>query len=220
MNNIRFTINMNKYLIFLIGMFLCSVAGSAQYQKATDEQRKEIVNKLKQASSNVNTMKCDFTQVKEIAFMDEKVTSEGKMFYKKPNNIRWEYTKPYQYALSMDGKNIRMMSGDKTTTMPPVQKKLFDEIYKVMLISINGMGLVDSPEFDTELFVGSDDYKLTLTSKKKEMKEFFTSIQIYANKPDNRIRSFELIEKGGDKISITLKNIQLNTTISDTIFSQ
>ena len=211
---------MKKYIVLLIGLILCLSVVSAQYQKATEEQQKEIVGKIKQASGDVNTMKCDFTQVRELTLMDEVITSEGKMYYKKANKIRWEYIKPYQYALSMDGKNTNMSSHDKTTTMPVGQRKMFDEVFKVMLISINGMGLADSPDFDAALFIGSDDYKVILTPKKKEMKAFFSSIQLFASKRDSRISTVELVQKDGDKIIISLKNIQLNTTINDAIFSQ
>ena len=211
---------MKKYIVLLICLLFCSVTVSAQYQKATEEQQKEIVAKIKQASGNVNTMKCDFTQVRELSFVDEIITSEGKMYYKKANKIRWEYIKPHPYSLSMDGKSTTMMHGDKSTTMPVGQRRMFDEIYKVMLICVNGMGFVDSPDFDATLYVGSDDNKVILTPKKKEMKAFFSSIQLYASKQDSRIRLIELVQKDGEKVIITLKNIQLNTIISDTIFSQ
>jgi outer membrane lipoprotein-sorting protein len=212
---------LNIYAIILfIGLLFCSVSGLAQYQNATDEQKKEIASKIAQASANTNTMQCDFTQVKESSFMDDRVTSEGKMFYKKTNKIRWEYTNPYQYVFSTDGKNVVATFGDKKTAMPTNQRKLFDEICKVMVSGVSGRDLVDSPDFDTDFFVGSDDYKLVLVSKKKEVKALFSSIQLYVGKSDSRVHSIELVEKSGDKTTITLKNIQLNTTINDAIFTQ
>ena len=211
---------MRRYSVLLMGLFFCSVSLPAQYQKATEEQKKEIVSKITQVSGDMNTMQCDFTQVKELSFMDDKVTSEGKMFYKKTNKIRWEYTKPYQYIFSMDGQNMRMTAGDKKTTIPANQSKLFSEISRVMVGGVSGSGLVDSPDFDTQFLVGNNDYKVVLSPKKKEVKDLFSAIQLYVGKPDNRIRSVELVEKSGDKTTITLKNVQVNTAINDEIFSQ
>jgi len=211
---------MKKYQILLFGSLFCSVSGMAQYQNATREQKKEIVSKISQASRDMNTMQCDFTQVKELSFIDDQMSSKGKMFYKKTNKIRWEYTEPYQYVFSMDGKNGRMTIGGKTTTIPVNQSKLFNEISKVMVSSVSGTGLVDSPDFDTEFFVGSNDNKVVLIPQKKEVKDLFSSIQLFVNKSDNRITSVELVEKSGDKTTITLKNIQVNTAIDDKIFSQ
>ncbi|MDR2913286.1 MAG: outer membrane lipoprotein carrier protein LolA [Tannerella sp.] len=211
---------MRKNLVLLIGLLLCSVSLPAQYQNATEAQKKEIVDKITQAAGNMNTMQGDFIQVKELSFMDDKVTSEGRMFYKKTNKIRWEYTKPYQYVFSMDGQNVRMTSGDKTNKVPVSSSKMFGEISKVMVGGVSGSGLVNSPDFDTQFMVGSDDYKIVLTPKKKEIKDMFSSVQLYIGKSDNRIRSVELVEKSGDKTTLTLKNVQVNATINDDIFTK
>ena len=211
---------MKKYSVLIIGLLFCSVSSMAQYQNATEEQKKEIVGKITQSSAEMNTMQCDFTQVKLLTFMDDKVTSEGKMYFKKPNMVRWEYTKPYQYVFSMDGQNMRMTSGDNTTTLPTGQNKLFKEISNVMVGGVSGAGLVDSPDFDTHFFVGSGDYQIVLNPKKKEIKDLFSAIQLYIGKTDNRIRSVELVEPSGDKMTITMKNVQLNATINDAVFSQ
>lgn len=210
---------MKKNLVLLIGMFLCSMSLSAQYQNATEAQKKEVMDKISQAAGEMNSMQGDFVQVKELSFMDDKVTSEGKMYYKKSNKIRWEYTKPYSYVFSMDGQHVRMTSGDKTNKVPVNSSKMFGEISKVMVGGVSGEGLVNSPDFDTQLMVGKDDYKIVLTPKKKEIKDLFSTVQVYVGKTDNRIRAVELVEKSGDKTTITLKNVQVNTTISDEIFS-
>ena len=206
---------MKKISVLLIGLFLCSISLSAQYQKATEEQKKEIVDKITKAAGDMKTMQCDFTQVKELSFMDDKVTSEGKMHYKKTNKIRWEYTKPYKYVFSMDGQNVHM--GDNK--VPVKSSKMFGEISKVMVGGVSGSGLVDSPDFDSQFMAGKDDYQIILTPKKKEIKDMFSSVQLYVGKADSRIRSVELVEKSGDKTTITLKNVKVNEAIDDKIFS-
>lgn len=211
---------MKKIQILLIASLGFVASLSAQYQNATEEQKKDIVSKITQASDAMNTMQCDFTQVKELSFMDDKMTSEGKMSYKKTNKIRWEYRKPYQYVFSMDGQKIQITSGDKTNTISAKQSKLFGEISKVMVGGVNGSGLVNSPDFDTKFQVGSDVYLITLTPKIKELKDMFSMVQLYVSKSDFRIRSVELVEKSGDKTTISLKNIQTNIALNDELFSQ
>jgi len=211
---------MKKYPVIFVGLLFFSTSLSAQYQKAAEEQKKEIVSKITQVSGEMQTMQCDFTQVKELSFMDEKVTSEGKMVFKKPNKIRWEYTKPVKYVFSMDGQNARMTSGDNTTTIPASQNKLFRELSGVMVGGVSGAGLVDSPDFDAQFFVGSSDFKVVLVPKKKEVKDLFAAVQVYVGKSDNRIRSVELVEASGDKMTVTLKNVQMNVAVDDTVFTQ
>jgi outer membrane lipoprotein-sorting protein len=209
-----------KSLVLFAGILLCIFSVSAQYQDVTKEQKDEIVSKITKAAGDMKTMQGDFIQVKELSFMNDKVTAEGKMYYKKTNKIRWEYTKPYKYVFSMDGQNVWMTSGDKTNKAPVKSSRMFGEISKVMVGSVSGSGLVDSPDFDTQFMVGKDDYKVVLTPKKKEIKELFSSVQLFVNKSDNRIHSVELIEKSGDKTTLTLKNVRVNTVIDDSLFAE
>jgi outer membrane lipoprotein-sorting protein len=190
------------------------------YQPATEAQKKEIVDKITQASNAMKTMRCDFVQEKEMSFMNEKVVSEGKMLYKQPDKIRWEYTKPIVYVFAMDGKNIFMDSGTNQSRVPARSSKLFNEISNIIIGGVSGAGLIDSKDFSSQFSVGATNYRITLTPLKKEVQDLFATIQLYVNKTDSRINEVELIEKGGDKTIIKLKNMQLNTTISDEVFSR
>jgi len=192
----------------------------SSYQAATEAQKKEIIEKMTQASNAMRTMRCDFMQEKELSFMNDKVTSEGKMFYKQPDKIRWEYTKPIAYVFAMDGKNIFMDSGSNQTTIPAKSSKLFSGISDIIIGGVSGSGLIDSPDFTSQFSVGRDNYLVTLMPLKKEVQDLFSKIQLYINKTDSRISEVELVEKGGDKTLIRLKNTQINATIQDEIFSR
>jgi outer membrane lipoprotein-sorting protein len=164
-------------------------------------------------------MQCDFTQEKELSFMNEKVLQEGKMFYKQPNKIRWEYTKP-SYIFAMDGKNIFMDAGNNQTTVPARSSKMFSSLSDIIVGGVSGAGLIDSPDFTAVFSVGNNDYRITLTPLKKEVKDLFDHIQLFVNKSDSRIQKVEMVDKGGDKTLILLKNMQTNTTVNDEIFSR
>ncbi len=210
----------NKLYLSLL-LLPCIVTLSAQnsYQKATETQKKEITDNIRRVAREIKTLKADFTQVKELSFMKDQVTSEGKMLYKPNDKIRWEYTRPYAYVFAMDGDNVRMTSGGKTNKIPVKGSKLFTEISRVMIGGVSGAGLIDSPHFTTQFRVGKSDCKIMLTPRKKEVKDLFSSIQLYVDRSDSRIRRVELIEKSGDKTIITLKNIQLNTPVDDSVFA-
>ncbi|MDR1813744.1 MAG: outer membrane lipoprotein carrier protein LolA, partial [Tannerella sp.] len=86
---------MKKSVLILICVLSGCFFASAQYRSATEAEKNAIVEGMKKAAEGMNSLQCDFVQVKELSFMDDKVTSEGKMFFKKPDRIRWEYVKPY-----------------------------------------------------------------------------------------------------------------------------
>jgi len=212
---------MNKSVYIICSLLLCAtMVAQSSYQAATDAQKKEIIDKITQASNEMRTMQCVFTQEKELSFMNDKVVSEGKMLYKQPNKIRWEYTKPLTYVFAMDGKNIFMDAGSNQTTVPARSSKLFSSMSDIIIGGVSGAGLIDSPDFTALFGVGNNDYRITLTPLKKEVKDLFDHIQLFVNKSDSRIQKVELVEKGGDKTLILLKNIQINAAINDEIFSR
>ncbi|MDR2145477.1 MAG: outer membrane lipoprotein carrier protein LolA [Tannerella sp.] len=209
---------MRQFFIYSL-LFFISYSLSAQYKEVADTEKQVIIQKITQAAAEMKTMKCDFVQTKELSFMNDNVVSEGKMFYKSSNKIRWEYVKPYQYVFSMDGENVNISSGDKTNKIPLKASKIFSEISRVMIGGISGSGLVDSKDFTSRLMAGTADYKIILTPLKKEIKDMFSEIQLFVNKSNSRVKSVIMVEKSGDKTTVDLKNIQVNTAINDEIFS-
>ena len=197
-------------------------AQTSGYHAASEAQRKEIVAKITQTAASVRTMKCDFTQVKQLSFMNDKVTSEGRMYYKKANKIRWEYTRPYAYVFSTDGTTVHMTSGKggASNRVPVKSSKLFSEISRVMVGGVSGAGLVDSPDFSSTFSVGQSDWQITLTPRKKEVRDLFASVRLYVGKADGRVRRVELEEKSGDRTTITLKNVQANVAVDDALFTR
>jgi len=208
--------------MYVICSLLLSISIFAQtaYQPATEAQKKEIIAQITQASNAMRTMQCDFTQEQELSFMNDKVVSEGKMYYKQPNKIRWEYTKPLAYVFAMDGTNIFMDAGNNQTTVRANSSKLFSSISDIIVGGVSGAGLIDSPDFTARFSVGSNDYAVTLIPLKKEVQDLFDQIQLFVNKSDSRIQKVELAQKGGDKTLILLKNMQTNVTLNDEIFSR
>ena len=144
------------------------------------------------------------------------------MYYKKANKIRWEYTLPYAYVFSTDGTTVHMTSGKggASNRVPVKSSKLFSEISRVMVGGVSGAGLVDSPDFSSTFSVGQSDWQITLTPRKKEVRDLFASVRLYVGKSDGRVRRVELEEKSGDRTTITLKNVQANVAVDDALFTR
>ncbi|MDR3308886.1 MAG: outer membrane lipoprotein carrier protein LolA [Tannerella sp.] len=214
---------MNK-VIFLFGLIIIGeisayASADAQYKEAGDEQKAEIISRITAAAAEMQTMQCDFRQVKDLSFMNDKMLSEGRMYYKQSGKIRWEYLRPYKYVFAIDGRNIYQTAGDNTQTTPIKSSKLLGDISRLMIGLISGNGLADSRDFDVRILVSNDDCKLILTPLRKEMKALFTAVNLFVGKTDVRIRTVEMVEKSGDLTTITLLNIQTNIPLNDDIFT-
>ena len=85
-----------------IAFVLCLISFSASAQYAgytllTDSA--PFREAFAAASQKTVSLRCDFVQEKNLSVLSEKITSGGKFFFRRENNIRMEYTQPFQYLM-------------------------------------------------------------------------------------------------------------------------
>jgi outer membrane lipoprotein-sorting protein len=212
---------MKKSIIVFIYFFgVCFLAHSqTDYKPATEPQRKEMMQKITESSEQMKTLRCDFVQKKTISILSDEMVSEGQMFFKQNDKLRWEYTKPYQYEFVMNGDKVMINSGTTKNVIDVKSSKVFREISKIILSGINGAGIFDTSKFTAQFKVGAKDNMVILTPKQKELKQMFNEIRLRFNKSDYTVNSVEIEELNGDITHIAMKNKQINKELSDEIFT-
>jgi outer membrane lipoprotein-sorting protein len=175
--------------------------------------------KITEASTYLKSLRCDFVQKKTISILSDEMISEGKMFFKQKDKLRWEYTKPYQYEFVMNGDKLMTISGTTKNIIDVNSSNAFREISKIIISGINGSGIFDSSRFTAKFFTGAKENMVALTPKQKEIKQMFNEIRIYFNKTNHAATSVEIVELNGDKTFIEMKNQQINKELSDEIFT-
>ncbi len=212
---------MKKFAFIILCIFCFNSLLSAQtkYSRATDAQRKELIQKITIASEQMKTLCCDFVQKKTLSILADEMISEGHMSYKQKDKLHWEYTKPYQYQFTMNGDKVMINSGKNKNIIDVNSSKIFKEISKIIVSGINGSGIFEQDKFTSKFFVGNTDYQVLLIPKQKELKQLFSNIKLYFNKTDYTVNTVEIEELNGDKTIIQMKNKQINRELSDEIFT-
>jgi len=193
---------------------------SAQiYRNASIAEEKQINEKVSANAISMKTMTCNFEQIKELSFLNDKSISKGLLFYKKPNKIRWEYKHPYSYIFIMNGEKVILQSENNKNEINLNSSKQFQQISKIILGGVSGNGLTNSSDFHIFFYTSNEDYKLQLQPLKKEIKSLFSQINLFVNKGDGSINKVEMIEKTGDKTIIRFLSMQRNMLLNDEVFS-
>jgi outer membrane lipoprotein-sorting protein len=148
----------------------------------------------------------------------EKIVSNGKFWFKKDNQVRMEYTTPFQYLMIINGNNIYIRDGQKENKVSTRSNKLFQQINKITMDCIRGTVLTN-PEYKTTAFENTQGYLIQLSPTAKALREFFKNINIFVSKKDYSVTKLELIEQSGDKTVITYLNKELNTNLPDALFA-
>ena len=207
---------MKKFSIIISAIFVfTSVAFAQGYRPATSKEQEELIKNISRASEQLKTLCADFVQKKTISILEDELLSEGKLSFKQPDKLCWEYIKPYQYRFVINGSKV--MTGSDIINVS--SSKIFSEISKIIISGINGSGIFDDKKFTTKFSVGASDYQVELTPKQKELRQMFNSITITFNKNDYSVNNAEIKEANGDATYITMKNKQINIALNDEIFA-
>lgn len=185
-------------------------------QQLTEAQIKQKIN---QVAASMKTMQCDFTQTKHLKMLNDKMVSQGKMYYRQSNQLRWEYTTPYAYTFILNNDKVLLKNAKRNDVIDVKQNKLFKEITRIMMNSVLGNSLNDDKSFSSTIVAANQEWVATLIPLRKDMKQMFQKIVLHFNPQNAVVTQVELIEKNGDKTIIELKNLRTNETVSATLFA-
>ncbi len=209
---------MKKLFVFAIMVLAMTVNVGAQ-TKLTDAQQKQVIDEVDRAARAMSTMQCDFTQTKTMKMLKKTMNSQGLMYYKRPDKLRWQYTTPYDYTFIINGGMVSLKS-QKTHDKIDVRKnKMFDQITKVILNSITGSGLKNSADFTCVIYKNGNICSAKLYPKKKELKQVYQNIEIFFNAQRTMVTSVKMEEKTGDTTIIRFTNVKTNAPINEKVFA-
>lgn len=137
-------------------------------------------------------LSADFHQTKQSVMLVDEQVSVGHLTYRAPDYLRWEYTSPIQLVWELDG--------EKSNVSPQVKRLL-----KLIMQTIACDKLQTTDDF--EVSVKNGVYHLL--PKNRELKQFFTNIQLEIDSQTKVAKKVVLTEKNGDLSTIVFYNICL-----------
>ena len=203
---------------FLLSILILGSAMHAQ-EKAMNPSEiatfKESVITSAQATKTITT---DFVQYKHLDFLADDVKTSGKMVYKAPNLIKWEYTRPYQYSVIFKEDQLLINDGGTKSKVDIGNNKLFEKLNQLIVNSVKGSMFGDA-DF-TVTFQKSPKYnKAVFTPKDKKIAGYIASFELLFGKNDAQVFEVKMIEPSQDFTRIVFHNRTLNTTVNDAVFS-
>lgn len=170
------------------------------------------------ASAKTNSIASEFTQVKNLTMLSEKLTSKGKFYFKRQNLVRLEYTSPYKYLMVMNGSKINIQDGQKITSVSTKSNKMFQQLNQLMIETVNG-NVFDNKNFTTRIFESADDYLIEMTPVTAQMKNVFAKVNVMMAKSSFIVNRVQLFEPGGDYTSIAYEGQKINSNLPDALFT-
>jgi outer membrane lipoprotein carrier protein len=186
--------------------------------KLTSEQEKQVLAKMDQSSNALRSLQCDFVQSKRMKILSKEMQSKGILYFKKPDKIRWQYTSPYDYTFIMNGDKVQIKSAKSTKNIDIQGNKIFRQITTIILNTVTGGGIMNSADFNVELYKSGDIYFAKMLPKKKEVKQVYSSIEVYFNSALTMVETIKMVEKSGEYTVVKLVAPKINATINESVF--
>lgn len=210
---------MKKKAILLVLFALLGVSIWAQNGKPlTEAESQKVVAKLTEAAASMQTLQCRFVQEKTSSMLAEPTVAEGTMHYAAPERMRWEYTKPYAFALVVNGDRIVKVTDGKAEVVDGKSNRMYQGIVSIIMGSASGKKLFDTSVFDVVLYDEDACWRAEMTPKRRDMKRMFSQLVFRFDKKTKGISQVEFKEAGGDITSIRFEDIKMNEAIGENKF--
>lgn len=201
---------------FVFLLFFISVAGQAQTKMSTPEAE-ALKTLVKQQALTTKTISSNFIQYKHLDFLSNDIVSKGKLAFKTPDLVKWEYTDPYNYVVIFKNETLFINDEGKKNQVNMGSNKLFKELNGLIINSIKG-DMFDDEAFDITYFKKDKNSQVHFIPKDKKSSKFISEFQITFNEKGD-VLEVKMIELSGDFTKIVFNNKELNKPLADAIFT-
>lgn len=193
---------MMKRLIITILAGLSAFMPVLAQERTPDELRDIVIS----TASRISSVECDFVQTKKSSMLAEAAVSEGRMAFRRSGYLRWEYTSPFIFSLTVDNGLITMEKDGMKTVMDSSGSKLFKEMSSMISGSIDGSALTSGKMFRAGFVEEGGEIVVTLIPVKADIKRLWSKLVIRYDAVTLMAKSFEMQELSGDVTLIQFKN--------------
>jgi len=206
-----------KIYTFLF-LILCGLNVSAQEQKMTDAEIASFKQDVNVVAKKIKTLSTDFVQYKHLDFLSKDIETSGKMVFKEPALLSWQYKKPYNYSIVFKNGKILINDEGKKSAVDIGNSKIFARINKLIVGSVSG-NMFDDKEFTISYFKLKGQNLAKFIPKDATLKKYIKQIELTFDKEEATVVQVKLLESSEDYTRIVLKNKVINAKIDDSVFT-
>lgn len=207
-----------KFYLYILAVNMCFLSTFAQEQKMSDSEIAVFKTAVNAVSKKIKTLSTDFVQYKHMDFLAKDIETSGKMVFKEPSLLQWQYKKPYNYSIVFNNGKILINDEGKKSSMDVSSSKIFGKINKLIVGSVSG-NLFDDKEFSISYFKSKGQNITRLIPKDAALKKYIKQIELTFDKEESTVVQIKLIESSDDYTRIVLKNKILNAKVDDSVFT-
>ena len=197
----------------LLATFLLLTAQPARAQDAA-----AIVSSIQKKYASINDLNSKFTQETRIKDLEEKILSSGKVWFKKPGMMKWQYEEPWKDTIVSDGKKVWYFDSRENQ----VTETEIDSVWAGSLGSYTVISILEDLDrlFDVRPGAGSADERgNVLLDLKQKNQEQSKQVTIAVDPKTYMLREIIIGDVFGNTTVIKLGAAEVNLGIPDSFFA-
>lgn len=179
---------------------------------AQTPQEKEAFARIVSSTTGMKTMTADFVETKHLQMLEEDAVQSGRLWYKAPSSMRWEYGKDFYGVLSQRG--AYMVRGGKRDG---ALTRGFSQTGKMVTGLISNLS-DNLKEYKVTYVKEGKDLKVTAVPTSPRMKGMVDSVVMKFDTATCLIKSFEIRNNAGYTL-ITFSNVKKDVEIDTQLFN-
>jgi outer membrane lipoprotein-sorting protein len=171
---------------------------------------------IRAAAATVNAVQADFVQEKHLPILAKPLVSTGRLYYRRPDALRWEYTAPVKSVLLMQGGEARRFVQSDQGLVEDAGVRM--QAMQFVMPEISGWlsgRFQDNPLFEASL---SGTNRILLVPKDEGMARFIQRIELVMAKTPGVIEEVLIYESADSFTRMVFSNTQVNPNLDDRLF--
>lgn len=165
-----------------------------------------LLERVQEHYESVSDYVADFRQVYESAALGEERTSQGRVFFRKPGQMRWDYAGPQERYLISDGRTLWVY---EPAFGQYYQESLRDSQLPVALRFLMGEGRL-ADDFTATMGASAPEGEAWLVLRPRRSEGQFRELRLRIERASGRVREVVIFDPLGNVNRLTFSGVREN----------
>lgn len=174
-----------------------------------------LLDRIDAAAKETRTLKAEFSQKNRMKLFRQELVQKGRLYFRAPRQIRWEYTAPDPSVLVLDGQKATMRTPGAAPQVFDLERDATLRAVFDQLLTFVGGGSIAGARAGYSLETGGTAQRPTLVLVPRPegpIAKAFTRIELTFD-DHTQVRAIRLVEKNGDEKTIDFQRLERNGTL-------
>ena len=193
-----------------------SRANDAKEPSPSEDQSAQLLDKVQMFYAGASDFLANFRQTYTYRIYGRKKVSTGRVFFKKPAKMRWDYEAPIKRVFVADGATLWVYEPEESQVF---KRDLNSAQLPVALRFMKGEGKLSEDFIVTQVSVGPTVGHSVLHLKPRVPSPDFVSLQLTVNRESGAVNSSMLTDPTQNTNRIDFVDVKVNQSLPDAGFS-